>query len=78
MLPETPLFEIGMSDSVQIGDKLFLGALLHWSEGAFSQFAFDLLAMLQGTYRAGYASSFYGLGSSFDELMRMWVRNGSI
>jgi hypothetical protein len=68
ILQDTSLLEIGISDTIQVADKLFLGAMLQWSEAAFSQFAFDLLAMLQGTYRAGYASSFYGLGSSFEEL----------
>jgi hypothetical protein len=38
-----------------------LGAMLKWSDTSFSEFAFDLLALLNGTYRPGYASSFHGL-----------------
>ncbi len=34
---------------------------LQWSEVVFSSFAFDLLALLNGTYEAGRASSFYGM-----------------
>jgi hypothetical protein len=41
-----------------------------WSEFAFAQFAFDLIAMMQGTYEASRLSSFYGIGSSFAELMK--------
>ncbi len=70
LLPDTPLLEIGISDTIQIADKVHLGAMIQWSEAGFAQFAFDLLAMLQGTYRPGFASSFYGMGSSFTELMR--------
>jgi hypothetical protein len=38
-----------------------LGAHMMWSDIFFSDFAFDLLALLNGTYRPGYASSFYGM-----------------
>jgi hypothetical protein len=34
---------------------------LTWYDLHFSRFALDLLAHLKGTYRTGYASSFYGL-----------------
>lgn len=53
-----------MSASVEISSNLHLGAILVWSEFAFSQFAFDLIAMMRGTYEPGRVSSFYGLGSS--------------
>lgn len=43
--------------------------MLRWSESEFAKFAFDLVAMLQGTYQVGRLSSFYGMGSSFHELM---------
>jgi hypothetical protein len=33
-----------------------------WSEAYFSQFGFDLIAMMQGTYEAGRVSSFHGMG----------------
>jgi hypothetical protein len=38
-----------------------MGAILRWGDINFSTFAFDLLALLNGTYRPGYASSFHGL-----------------
>jgi hypothetical protein len=56
------LLEIGMSDTVQVADNVHVLSKIQWSESAFAQFAFDLLAMLQGTFRPGYLSSFYGLG----------------
>ena len=37
------------------------GAMLTWTEVNFSAFAFDVLAVLNGTYRVGFASSFHGL-----------------
>lgn len=40
------------------------GCLVTWLDLLFSQFAFDLLALLNGTYRVGFVSSFYGFGSS--------------
>jgi hypothetical protein len=40
------------------------GAMLRWSAINFSQFAFDLLALLKETYRSGYASSLHGLDFS--------------
>jgi hypothetical protein len=66
---KTPLREWGMGKSVQIAEKVHIGTLIKWSESEFAQFAFDLVAMLQGTYRAGFLSSFYGMGSSFHELV---------
>jgi hypothetical protein len=66
----TPLIEAGITKTIQIGDRLHIGAMLKWSESAFSQFAFDLVAMLEGTYDPGRISSFYGMGSSFAELMQ--------
>jgi hypothetical protein len=59
-----------MSKSVRVADNVHIGSMVMWSESAFAQFAFDLIAMIQGTYEVGRASSFYGMGSSFAELMR--------
>lgn len=36
-------------------------ALLTWSDVHFSDFAFDLLALLNGTFSPGFVSSFHGL-----------------
>jgi hypothetical protein len=66
---KTPLMEFGMSESVPISEKVHIGTMIRWSESEFAQFAFDLIAMLQGTYVAGRLSSFYGMGSSFHEMM---------
>lgn len=52
-----------LATSMPIGN-LHVSALLTWAEPYFSEFAFDLLAMLNGTYRAGFLSSFHGFGSS--------------
>jgi hypothetical protein len=41
-----------------------LGAMLTWSEVECSDFAFDLLAIMEGRYRVGFASSFHGLDLS--------------
>ena len=68
-VPSSPLLEIGISDTVQVADRVHIGAMIQWAEAGFAQFAFDLLAMIQGTFRPGYLSSFYGIGSSFTELM---------
>lgn len=37
-----------------------ISALLGWSDADFSRFAFYLLALLNGTYRPGFASSLHG------------------
>jgi hypothetical protein len=66
----TPLSEFGMSQSVPVADNLHIGSMVIWSESAFAQFAFDLIAMIQGTYEVRRVSSFYGIGNSFTELMR--------
>lgn len=65
----TPLLEVGISNTIRIADKVNVGAMITWSESTFSEFAFDLVAMLKGNYRPGRLSSFYGLGSSWLELM---------
>lgn len=50
-----------LSDSIKIGNT-YLGTILFWSESNFSQFAFDFLALVNGTYENGRLSSFYGTG----------------
>ena len=50
--------------SVQVADGLHLGCTIMWMESAFAQFAFDLIALMEGRYRSGYLSSFYGTGAS--------------
>jgi hypothetical protein len=58
------LLKMGMSKSVQITENLHFGSMLMWMEPAFSQFGFDLIAMMQGKYESGRLSSFYGMGTS--------------
>ena len=53
-----------LGQSVQVADRLHLGCMLMWTESGFSQFAFDLIALMEGNYRSGYLSSFYGMGAS--------------
>jgi hypothetical protein len=55
------LLKLGMS-SVKIGDDSYFGTLLMWNETHFGQFAFDLIALLNGTYDVGRLSSFHGFG----------------
>ena len=59
-----------LGQSVPVAEKLHLGTMIMWTESAFAQFAFDLIAMIQGTYHPGHLSSFYGMGSSTHELMQ--------
>ena len=56
-----------MSTSVRVTDDLHFGAMLMWGESNFSQFGFDIIAMMQGTYEVGRVSSFYGMGTSQGE-----------
>ena len=58
------LLNFGMTESLKITDSLYFGAMLMWGEPNFSQFGFDVLAMMQGTYEAGRLSSFHGMGTS--------------
>jgi hypothetical protein len=55
---------VGMTESVRVTDDVHLGAILTWTEPNFSQFGFDVIAMMQGTYEIGRLSSFYGMGTS--------------
>lgn len=58
------LLHFAMTKSVKISDSLHFVAKLMWIEPNFSQFGFDVLAMMQGTYEVGRLSSFHGMGSS--------------
>ena len=50
-----------MSTFRKIDNGNYIGALLQWSEAQFATFAFDLLALLNHTYRLGRISSFHAL-----------------
>lgn len=58
------LLNFGMTESIKIADNFHFGAMLMWDEPNFSQFGFDVLAMMQGTYEVGRLSSFHGMGTS--------------
>jgi hypothetical protein len=62
------LLEWGHTKTMQVADKIHVGAMISWAEYEFARFAFDLLALIQGTYEPGRVSSFYGFGSSFMEI----------
>ena len=69
-LDKTPLTEFGLSDSMHVAHDVHIGATIRWSETEFSRFAFDIVALMNGTYHPGRVSSFYGFGNSFAEMMR--------
>lgn len=69
-LGRSPLSEFAMGDSVQVADNVHIGAVVRWRESEFSQFAFDMIALMKGTYQPGRLSSFYGVGNSFREMMK--------
>lgn len=54
-----------MAEFDKISNDVHLGSMLTWSEMNFSQFGFDIIAMMQGTYEVGRLSSFHGIGSSY-------------
>jgi len=58
------LLHFCMTKSVEVAEDVHIGTMMMWNEAAFSQFAFDLVALLQGTYEVGRLSSFYGMGTS--------------
>jgi hypothetical protein len=51
------------SESKQSGAGHLIASLI-WADVNFSGFAFDLLALLNGTFRPGYGSSFHGIDLS--------------
>jgi len=49
------------SDSVEIAPGQYLTCMFDWAISNFSQFAFDLIAMMKGTYDPGRLSSWHGM-----------------
>lgn len=62
--PDRSMLNYGDADSLQINNDFHIGARLIWSEPNFSGYAFDLVALLNGTYEVGRLSSFHGLGTT--------------
>lgn len=58
------LFYWAASKSKKVADGIYYKTLLQHSETYFSEFAFDILAMLQGTYNPNVLSSLYGFGTT--------------
>jgi hypothetical protein len=50
--------------SIRVADNMHFGTGVLWTELAFSQFAFDIVARLQGSYEPGRLSSFHGVGAT--------------
>jgi hypothetical protein len=53
------LHSLTLSGTVEVAGQHW-GTILMWSDINISRFAFDLLALLNGTYQSGRASSFHG------------------
>jgi len=64
------LLDWGSTKTVEVAEKVHIGGWIDWAEFYFAKFAFDLIAMIQGTYQPNRLSSLYGYGSSFHELKR--------
>jgi hypothetical protein len=54
---------VSISETREIKGKHF-GAIMMWSDIQFSEFAFDLLAIMNGTFRIGSISSWHGIDLS--------------
>lgn len=63
---ETPLMFESMYGSPFFGDAqqpngIYHGVMLTWMPANFARFAFDIVALLNGSFRPGFLSSFYGI-----------------
>ena len=52
------------SKSKKVSEGVYLKTQLNHSESYFSEFAFDIIALLKGTYHPNILSSFYGMGTT--------------
>ena len=60
MKPNVSLLSGGNTgDPIKINEELYLTPSLFWGEVFFSQYAFDLVALLNGTFQTGMVSSFH-------------------
>jgi hypothetical protein len=50
-----------LSNSIKLSDEIHLLAFLNWNESNFSQYAFDMVALLNGTFQSGRLSSFHAM-----------------
>lgn len=58
---ESLIFGSPLSDWIKVNEKTYYGTMLGWSPAYFSMFVFDLIAILEWTFRPGYTSSWYWL-----------------
>jgi hypothetical protein len=58
------LWAAALLESTEVAPELHLSVEVQWEEMNFAMFAFDIVALLQGTYRPDFLSSFYGFGNS--------------
>lgn len=58
------LFFWSYSQSKKFNENLYCRLRLTHCESYFSQFAFDIIALLKGNYRPGVLSSLYGMGTT--------------
>lgn len=58
------LFFWATSNSRKLADGVYFKTQLTHSESYFSEFAFDIIALLKGTYNPSVISSFYGFGTT--------------
>jgi hypothetical protein len=49
------------SKSVMLSSNEYIACLLDWSESNFARFAFELIAVMDGTYRQGFIPSWHGM-----------------
>src|SRR5699024_6513551 len=63
-LADRNLFENIVSKSLKVNESKYISVLISWSEMHFAQFAFDIIALMNGTYQTNRLSSMHGVGLS--------------
>jgi hypothetical protein len=61
---ELNLFDNIVSKPLEIGEGKYISMMIGWSEMYFAQFAFDLIALMNGTYKINMLSSMHAIGMS--------------
>ncbi len=56
------LLKGGMFTETQVDDESYIETMLMWSDAFFAMYAYDLVALLNGTWQRGRLSSFHGFG----------------
>jgi hypothetical protein len=68
------LLHLALSKTLEISTGKHFSALIDWHEDGFARFAFDIVALLNGTYRPGHISSFLGRGTFAWEFKEKWEK----